>query len=194
MKKPNIIRFQQCKFFPDKPFYSDEDLKRLFLNQTILITEKYDGSGVYDKDLRIFFEDLTKPSTIKYDTRYYNKKILIAYDMGEDYDFVPARDEEHYKRYGDMAKPQQLFFGEVDNLQDLKDLVRIFKKQRSSISCSPVLRSERMKNLNKMEGVVIYAYNSLSWAKSHNDWFLEILTKSESKHKNKRGKKHDRRK
>lgn len=181
MKKPNIIRFQQCKFFPDKPHYSDEELTKYFLNQTIIITEKYDGTGVYDKDYGILFEDLSKPSTIEYDTRYYNTKILIAEVMDAELGlFVPNIDGDYNDRYGQLAPCQKLFCGEVDNLDDLKTLVKILKKQRTHMSS---MGGITMEYKNRMEGVVIFSYESRKWAKCHNDWFMEILVKAESKHK-----------
>jgi len=164
MMKPNIIRLRQCKFFPNKKFYSDETIKKYFINQTIIITEKYDGSPFFNKDIGFFYEILNNKGVIKYQiTKTTRMAVARKYNTMKTFEIMP-------REY--MWRPKYLFENKINNLKDLLSLVDILKKMDSA------LKNNRD---NKMEGVVIYSVKSKKWAKSHNDWFLEILQNAPSK-------------
>jgi hypothetical protein len=183
MHKPKITRLTKDPHFPRKEYLTEEEIAKNFIDKEIIIMEKFDGKGHYDRDFKILLEDLHhrgKDHLIKY---HSNRWMALAFFNDRTGLWYPLIDEWHetildefnedifvnafYERYRKYQHHEPLFRGSVRSIDDLLRLVKICKYQKSQWS----------NNRNgKMEGVVIFSVENAVWAKSHNQWFSKELS------------------
>ena len=183
MFKPNIVRLKQCPYYPQKEYFSLEDIERYFLNKELHIAEKLDGSPIYNAEEQILYEDLSHTSSVDYSINNYPRQIALMKYVS----FTPFSGGI-WLPFSSINAPW--FYSEKQQssfliAQTIKQSVIVNSVDKFFDIITECLKHETMfpsASNNIIEGIVVSTKEG-NFGKIHNKEFLELIINAENKHK-----------